>query len=100
MCVKIMIDATHLTSTSNIPSVGPSYRSSVAGNGLRKCLPAYLSIPNQMLATSRTKQSRTLLGMLAHLGHGYTKQEKKSQAFKTRQYTLMQQQLSIVGRLF
>ena len=98
LCVKIMLDATHLTGSCIVrPSGIESNRPSVAGDGHRKALPAYISVANQKMATSRLKESRCLLAMLAILGQGYNSREKKSVKFKTRSRTLvLQEQLEIV----
>jgi len=97
LCVKIMLDATHLTGSCIVrpPGIG-SNRPSVIGDGHRKALPAYISVANQKMATSRLKESRELLSMLAILGQGYNSREKKSVKFKTRSWTLLQEQLEIV----
>ena len=90
LCVKVMLDATHLTgSCIVIPSGIGSNRHSVTGDGHRKALPAYISVANQKMATSRLKESRALLAMLAILGLGYNAREKKSVKFKTRSWTLL-----------
>ena len=97
LCVKIMLDATHLTGSCIVrPSEQGSNRPSVTGDGRRKALPAYISVANQKMATSRQKESRELLAMLATLGQGYNAREKKSVKFKTRSWTLLQEQLEIV----
>ena len=97
LCVKVMLDATHLTGSCIVrPSGIGSNRHSVTGDGHRKALPAYISVANQKMATSRLKESRALLAMLAILGLGYNAREKKSVKFKTRSWTLLQEQLEIV----
>ena len=68
LCVKVMLDATHLTgsyvfrlSKSIVrPSDLRSKRPSVTGDGRRKALPAYISVANQKMATFLLKRSSNL----------------------------------------